>query len=334
MRLTFKTLTGSSFHVVLESMNISVHDVKQITVIGQNLQIDNIRLFFNGTQLDDKFTLDDYGVHDEDILIYLIINRKIPQEEDARDQSLHVEEEEVKENQEDNKEYHETKTVLMEMGYTEEDSERALKSVQGNLSLAIEFLKNPPNEDNVIEEESQEQVEENQSEDLLKNIASIVKVLCQNNPSEIQSVVANLNESHPEMIDLLTENEQEFKNLISQPVTNEDIIVYKKFLGQDIENEEENAKENEEEEDQNNEATPENTNDTTEINLTRVDYDAVQRLKSLGFHEIDACQAYFAFDKNEDLAAEFLYENKLIENDDECLLINCGEKNNEDRPNE
>jgi len=306
--LTFKTLKNSSFEINFDSFDISVTEIKQAIENHKGYVKDNIRLFFNGSLLDNKHTLLDYGVHDENVLI--VVNLNPPK--------------------------------LLENIEFEEDKQGA------NIVQYIESLVGEEEEINVLEEEKEEGI--NEPDNLLENIASIVKVMTSSNTNtvDVQNIISTLNENHPEMIDLITENEQEFKNLISQPVTQEDINLYKKFLGEDVEEENNNDDENREEEnqqehipesvnvdeqndEQNGESVVEqNNNEETEINLSKIDYDAVQRLKFLGFNEIDACQAYFAFDKNEELAAEFLYETKLNDNDDVFINydnINQSEKN-------
>jgi len=310
MRLTFKTTNYFSFDITFNSLDLSVIDLKQLLESHKGYVKDNIRLFFNGSLLDDKFTLTYYGVHDEDVLIFVNF---------CRLQSKQVE-----------------NSVFNE--FEEEDEENVKNGPGGNI---VEYIDSIVNEEiNPIEEENKEEGTNEQEGNLLENIASIVKVMTSSNSSDVQNIISTLNENHPEMIDLITENEQEFKNLISQPITQQDIILYKHFLGEDVENEGENSVEFNEEEpiqnDEQNDVVEENNNEETEINLSKIDYDAVQRLRILGFNEIDACQAYFAFDKNEDLAAEFLYENK---NEDDVFInyennINQSENfNNEEEAN-
>lgn len=51
-----------------------------------------------------------------------------------------------------------------------------------------------------------------------------------------------------------------------------------------------------------------------QISVTEEERDAIERLVRLGFTQDEAIQAYFACDKNEELAANFLFDQP---NDDE-----------------
>ena len=50
--------------------------------------------------------------------------------------------------------------------------------------------------------------------------------------------------------------------------------------------------------------------------MTQEEVQAVNRLKELGFNEDEAIQAYLACDKNEELAANYLFEEKMREEEE------------------
>ncbi len=54
------------------------------------------------------------------------------------------------------------------------------------------------------------------------------------------------------------------------------------------------------------------------LNVTEQEMEAIERLASLGFSKNKAAEAYFSCDKNEEMAANFLFESGGME-DDEAL---------------
>ena len=127
----------------------------------------------------------------------------------------------------------------------------------------------------------------------LKNEASLIKVICMNNPEKITSLLNMFKERSPELINLIKQYENEFKNLLVSPVTQEDINKFQQFQ-QELRRPQGPA-----------------------IRLTKEESDAVKRLQSLGnFSQVEAVQAYFACDKNEEMAANFLFEQKMREEEE------------------
>ena len=63
---------------------------------------------------------------------------------------------------------------------------------------------------------------------------------------------------------------------------------------------------------------PGQANPPGSIRVTQEEMDAINRLTSLGFPKHKAAEAYFACDKNEELAANFLFESGF-EDEDQAL---------------
>ena len=204
------------------------------------------------------------------------------------------------------KDYQNEVKQLIEMGFSAEESKNAIKAAKGNVTIAIEFLYNGIPNSNDYENQNDDIVYdgenlESDSSAAIKNIATMVKIASQNDPSQVPNIILQLQQTNPELFDLISENEEEFRNLLSQPITQEEISNFQRFNQQSggLEDSEPNN----------------NDGNSESIKLSKPDFDAVQRLKALGFSEMDAVQAYFAFEKNEEMAANFLYESKFSEDD-------------------
>jgi UV excision repair protein RAD23 len=246
------------------------------------------------------------------------------------------------------KDYTEEVKQLVEMGFGEELSKQAMTAAKGDIQLAIEFLYNGiPSTQGPQLSEFLDDFEEGEDEEYegpieidpevlnninlndpnaLPNIASIIKVIINDDPSQLQLLLEDIEEHNPDVIDFIKEHESEFKNLLEKPITPEDVQKFNQIMPQNNDlplNEEEELTEgihnflhNEVN------FTNSNPNITMPTNLafSQTEKEAIERLKGLGFSEMDVVQAYVACDKNEEITANFLFENKYKEGD---MNIDC-----------
>jgi UV excision repair protein RAD23 len=96
---------------------------------------------------------------------------------------------------------------------------------------------------------------------------------------------------NPALLARIKEREEGFKNLLVSPISQEDVDNFK-LIAQEFG-------------DIGGGAPPRGR---IEIRLSPEEHEAIKRLKELGFSESDAIQAYIACDKNEELAANYLFE--------------------------
>jgi len=261
------------------------------------------------------------------------------------------------------KDYNNEIKQLTEMGFNELESGKAIKAAKGNVERAIEYLYNGIPENNIgnhpnlgiplLEEFYDPEEEEGEEGDYqgaeipltfevdphmldqldlkdpnsLKTIASFVKVLISEDPSSLQNLLEDIEETNPEIIEYIKEHENEFKQLISAPLEDKDLEKLLPIsnnpnlnLGQgvteQINNNQENLNVDDECEEDSEMVVNENLNENNDIsllkqNLTYSEKESVERLKSLGFSEEEVFQAFIACDKNEMLSANFLLENKF-----------------------
>ena len=218
------------------------------------------------------------------------------------------------------------------MGFEKSQAEAAIKAAHGQIDLAVEFLYNGIPEgandnDLFVEEENQGQGEvegegEGEEEmDPLKKIAGICKILCQNDPSKLTNILQNIQQSDPDLFSLINEKEDEFKNLLEQPVNQDDLRAFRSFQqelglggGEGGHHQHQGGQ--------------------IRLNLTPQDREAINRLKELGnFEEADVVQAYIACDKNEEMTANYLFEQKMRD-DDEMFKNNNNNNGNNNQGNQ
>jgi UV excision repair protein RAD23 len=340
MKLTIKSLKQVPYEVEVESDQLLVKDLKEEVEKKHGFDKTTLKLLFNGSVLDDAKKLADCNIKEGCVVVMMSSKVKVanvPAKEEVKAEekvegsnttSTSQSQNQQQSNQQSNTQtrpqrpaadYTAQLKELQDMGFPKPESEAAIKAAKGNLNLAVEFLYNGiPEGMNIPEGEAEggEEVDPNSPQGLLKNVASVVKVLCYNNPSQLQNILLTLQQSSPELIALIRENEDEFKTLIQQPITDEDLRAFQAFQGR---------------------AQGEGGSGgrgaggtggaggrgrDNVIRLTKDEFDAVNRLKELGFSEHEAVQAFFACDKNEELAASFLIDNKMREQEQE-LYIDC-----------
>jgi len=200
---------------------------------------------------------------------------------------------------------------IMDMGYEKDQVERALRASFNNPDRAVEYLLTGIPE--VAPEESAPPVSaanpsqsfpsnasSSGSEDdplaFLRNLPQFqqMRQVIQQNPQLLNAMLQQIGQSNPQLLQLISQNQEAFVRMINEPAEagsgggtpaggqpagggagNQQAQNIRALLG-----------------------------DT--VQLTPQDQDAVERLKALGFPEHLVIQAYFACEKNENLAANFL----------------------------
>jgi UV excision repair protein RAD23 len=205
---------------------------------------------------------------------------------------------------------------LVDMGFEKSQAEAAIKAARGQIDLAIEYLYNGiPEKINNNFQQMQEQGqqegevgEENNEDDPLKNVASIAKIIGQRNPSALTQLLQSIQQNDPDLMNLIKEREEEFKTLLEQPITDQDYRAIQRFqqemglagIGVRLPGQGSMSGQRQ-----------------IRLDLTPQDREAINRLKDLGnFSETEVIQAYIACEKNEELTANYLFEQKLREEEE------------------
>ena len=348
MKVIIKNLKQITYEVEIPSAQSTVLDLKKAIETAHNFEASQLKLLFFGVVLQDEKKLEDYKINEGSTIIMMntkvkVTNNQPQQQPSTQPEAPKPNEEKKEEKKEDKKpeqkqeqpaenKYSSQIASLVDMGFEKSQAEAAIKAARGQIDRAVDFLYNGipeginDNEEFMGDlgqgEEGEEQGEEGGDEDdPLKKTASIAKILCQNDPTKLTTLMQNIQQNDPDLFALINEREEEFKNLLEQPITQEDVRNLRNFqqeMGMGGEGGEHGHGHGHG-----------HGQGAISINVTPEDRIVINRLKELGnFNEADVVQAYFACDKNEEMTANYLFEQKM-KDDDEMFKNNNNNNNNQ-----
>ncbi|VVD05221.1 unnamed protein product [Leptidea sinapis] len=183
---------------------------------------------------------------------------------------------------------------IMDMGYNRQQVEQALRASFNNRERAVEYLITGIPEELLQEQEA----EENSDEDPLGFLRDQpqfqqMRAVVQQNPSLLNTVLQQIGQSNPALLQVISQHQQEFVRMLNEPAGAP--------AGGAVPDEV---------------PAPETEGPQPGQNVIHVssqDKEAIERLKALGFPEHMVIQAYFACEKNENLAANFLLSQNFDE---------------------
>ena len=317
MKIIIKNLKQVQYNVEIESDEKTIKDLKNAIEIAHGFDASLMKLLHNGAILDDSKTLKDYNIKEENVVIMMNSKAKPkiqpnPPQPETKPQELPPEKKETSESPSEVKKpnFNDKINSLVDMGYEKGKVEKALNAANGNLDLAIEYLSSGNIPERSVQTQSSSLGNNNNNSNLpfeLKKNASIMKIVCQRDPNKIISILNNMKDRDPTTLNLIKQHEEEFKRLLVSPISQEDITIFRNFQ-QELRARRAGG---------------------VKINLTKEESEAVKRLQDLGnFSKSEVLQAFIACDRNEELTANYLFEQKLRE-EDEANKNNNNNNNNQ-----
>lgn len=171
---------------------------------------------------------------------------------------------------------------IMDMGYNRQLVEQALRASFNNRERAVEYLITGIPEELLQEQEG----EEGPDDDPLAFLRDQpqfqqMRAVIQQNPNLLNAVLQQIGQTNPALLQAISEHQQAFVRMLNEPINPSAAGAVA----------EESAIE-----------VPQ----AQQPQVSPQDKEAIERLKALGFPEHMVIQAYFACEKNENLAANFL----------------------------
>lgn len=181
---------------------------------------------------------------------------------------------------------------IVDMGYDREQVEAALRASFNNPDRAVEYLLTgiptesdstpPPSSANVGD--SDEPLAFLRSQPQFQQMRAVV----QQNPDLLNAVLQQIGQTNPALLQLISQNQEAFVRMLNEPQGSTTSSSGGGGGGSQTA-----------------------TISPTAVPVTPQDKEAIERLKALGFPEHLVIQAYFACEKNENLAANFLLSQNM-----------------------
>ncbi|XP_026757637.1 UV excision repair protein RAD23 homolog A [Galleria mellonella] len=319
MLVTLKTLQQQSFQIEIDpEETVKALKLKIEVEKGKDYAADYQRLIYAGKILLDDNKISTYNI-DEKKFIVIMVTKPKPAETPASSTSAPEAGESASTESGDSKEknsieetpkppttteperavetpavanepdFESTVQSIMDMGYNRQQVEQALRASFNNRERAVEYLITGIPEELLQEQEA----EEGSDEDPLAFLRDQpqfqqMRAVIQQNPNLLNAVLQQIGQTNPALLQAISQHQQAFVRMLNEPVN-------PPASGAAAATEESAIADS---------AQPQQPHNI--IQVSPQDKEAIERLKALGFPEHMVIQAYFACEKNENLAANFL----------------------------
>lgn len=321
MLVTLKTLQQQTFQIQIDpDETVKALKLKIEVEKGKDYAADHQKLIYAGKILLDDNKLRTYNIDEKKFIVIMVTKPKSPDNpqtsstsapasaESASTESGDGKDKNVEEKpklapeteperaaeppvQSNELDFESTVQSIMDMGYNRQQVEQALRASFNNRERAVEYLIT-----GIPEELLQEQEAEESSDDdplgFLRDQPQFqqMRAVIQQNPNLLNTVLQQIGQTNPALLQAISQHQQAFVRMLNEPVSTPPTAAAAAAAVAPDEISAENQ-------------PPQSQN---VIQISPQDKEAIERLKALGFPEHMVIQAYFACEKNENLAANFL----------------------------
>ncbi|KOB78187.1 Nuclear excision repair protein Rad23 [Operophtera brumata] len=327
MLVTLKTLQQQSFQIEIDPQEtVKALKLKIEVEKGKEYAADNQKLIYAGKILLDDNKLHTYNIDEKKFIVIMVTKAKISEAQPPSTsaptvlENLSTESGDAKATPAEDKpkptpapepasgpqdatsdlDFEATVRSIMDMGYNRQQVEQALHASFNNRERAVEYLITGIPEELLQEQEAEEGTEEDPLA-FLRDQPQFqqMRAVIQQNPNLLNAVLQQIGQTNPALLQAISQHQQAFVRMLNEPTTTSagggtaGAAATAAALAGAIAAEE----------------SPAVDSDSDQPNLIQVspqDKEAIERLKALGFPEHMVIQAYFACEKNENLAANFL----------------------------
>lgn len=332
MQVTLKTLQQVSFQIEIDPQEtVKALKLKIEVEKGKEYAADNQKLIYAGKILLDDCKLNTYNIDEKKFVVIMVTKPKIteaqppststpavaentstesgdakvtpaedkPKPTPASEPLPAAEPQDAAANELD---FEATVQSIMDMGYNRQQVEQALHASFNNRERAVEYLITGIPEELLQEQETEEGNEESDPLAFLRDQPQFqqMRAVIQQNPNLLNAVLQQIGQTNPALLQAISQHQQAFVRMLNEPLNPSatagvlpTAVATAHALAGAVGAEE----------------IPSVNPDPDQPNVIQVspnDKEAIERLKALGFPEHMVIQAYFACEKNENLAANFL----------------------------
>ncbi|KAI9293976.1 UV excision repair protein Rad23 [Neoconidiobolus thromboides FSU 785] len=345
MQVKFKDLGMKEFLLELEG-SMSVLETKQLIEKERGCSVEAQKLIYKGKILNDTETIEQSGINEQGFVVLMV--KKMPKSVSTPAVKQETSQPQTKPEQEIKAEStNETSSNIigeqlegminnfLEMGFDREQIDQAMRAAFNNPERAAEYLLNGIPDELIADLTSQNNaassqvgeealssdanttnatIGENLNQNLFQAAAEqasrnhgqrsfdtlielrnspqlrVIREAVRENPSLIQPILQQMARSNPEILHHIQENPELLALLLEENLEDLEIV--------------------ENEDGEHGQGQNQQLAQPHQITITQEENEAILRLEALGFNRERAIQAYFVCDKNEEIAANYLFDNQ------------------------